>query len=53
MKPAAEILRFIDGEITGLKARIGSAGNAVQREKLEMLMAIRAFIAERRNAGAA
>lgn len=30
-------MRFLQDEIDGLRARIGHDGNAVQREKLEML----------------
>ena len=34
-------LKFLNDEIDGLRARIGTAGNAVQRDKLEMLTDIR------------
>jgi hypothetical protein len=34
-------IAFLNGEITGLRTRIGTAGNAVQLEKLAMLTDIR------------
>ena len=34
-------IAFLNGEITGLRTRIGTTGNAVQREKLAMLTDIR------------
>ena len=36
-----EKIDFLNGEITGLQARIGSEGNAVQRHRMEMLSDIR------------
>lgn len=39
-------IAFLDGEITGLRTRIGTTGNAVQREKMEMLSDIRADYAK-------
>lgn len=36
-----EKIAFLNGEITGLQARIGGEGNAVQRHKMEMLTDIR------------
>lgn len=39
-------IAFLDGEISGLRTRIGTTGNAVQREKMEMLSDIRADYAK-------
>lgn len=36
-----EKVAFLEGEITGLQARIGGEGNAVQHHKLTMLRDIR------------
>lgn len=36
-----EKIDFLNGEITGLQARIGGEGNAVQRHRMEMLSDIR------------
>lgn len=36
-----EKIDFLNAEITGLQARIGINGNAVQRHKMEMLTDIR------------
>lgn len=40
-----QILRFLDGEITGLQARMSSYGNSAQAAKLTMLKDIRALVA--------
>lgn len=39
------MLRFLDGEISGLQARMSTYGNAAQAAKLAMLKDIRALIA--------
>ncbi|WP_391564584.1 hypothetical protein [Sinorhizobium meliloti] len=36
-----EKIAFLDSEIAGLRTRIGSGGNSVQRAKLKMLRDIR------------
>ncbi|RVG22132.1 hypothetical protein CN233_32250 [Sinorhizobium meliloti] len=37
----AEKIAFLDSEIAGLRTRIGTGGNSVQRAKLKMLRDIR------------
>lgn len=46
-----EKIAFLDGEIKGLRTRIGDCGNSVQRAKLKMLRDIREDY-ERSNAAA-
>lgn len=41
-----EKISFLDAEISGLRTRIGTTGNAVQREKMEMLSDIRSDYAK-------
>ncbi|GAA4180403.1 hypothetical protein [Shinella granuli] len=40
-----KMLRFLDGEISGLQARMSSYGNSAQTAKLAMLKDIRALVA--------
>ncbi len=40
-----KMLRFLDGEISGLQARMSSYGNSAQAAKLTMLKDIRALVA--------
>lgn len=39
-------IAFLDAEISGLRTRIGTTGNAAQREKMEMLSDIRSGYAK-------
>jgi hypothetical protein len=45
MMNLAQMLRFLDGEISGLQARMSSYGNSAQAAKLVMLKDIRALVA--------
>jgi hypothetical protein len=45
MTNLAQMLRFLDGEISGLQARMSSYGNSAQAAKLSMLKDIRALVA--------
>lgn len=45
MQTIPTMLRFLDGEIVGLQARMASYGNAAQAAKLVMLKDIRALVA--------
>ncbi len=45
MQNIGKMLRFLDGEIAGLQARMSSYGNAAQEAKLVMLKDIRALVA--------
>lgn len=45
MQNIGSMLRFLDGEISGLQARMSSYGNSAQAAKLAMLKDIRALVA--------
>lgn len=44
MTSLQSMLRFLDGEITGLQARMSSCGNSAQAAKLAMLKDIRSLV---------
>ena len=45
MTNLTQMLRFLDGEISGLQARMSSYGNSAQAAKLTMLKDIRTLVA--------